>query len=889
MLGMALGSGGAFRIARPDRGLCGALLLMAIGAAASLFLLKHTGFLIAAAFMAAATIPMGMIVPLLVAWVRSENEPARVAGALYAANTLGAALAILGTGFFLLPAFGNSRTLAGAAAFLAILAAVPLAWRRSRTMPATLPAPLTRHAGTILAVYFVSAFAAMVAEIGWIRGLILSIGSSTYATTLVLSVYVAGLGLGSAFSARFLTTRPAGTFGMLQLLISLASLLTLQLVGGMSALFGSDQVSSLGTFVRTALAASAVAILPPTFLVGACFPVALRWLGSTTRASGHLLATATAGSMVGALVAPFVSIPRAGIETTLVAALMLHALAGSLVLSLAKQRRFWPACATAALFAFLLLRPGWDVRVIQSGPYIYGSGKGTEIRKVLFARDDAVASVAVFDLANGTRILRIDGKTDASTNRLDLVTQLLTAHIPLALHGNPRKIALIGLGSGMTLASCLKVDPQRVDCMEISPAVVQASRFFDDQTGRPLDDPRVRLHVADARATLRGPGEPFDVILNEPSNLWIAGMAGLFTEEFYRTCRSRLAEGGLMGQWIHAYGITEDAFRDAVATFLKVFPCVTLWEMWVAGDYLLVGSTKPYEIDTDALARWLAMPAVREDLARIEVTTIEGFLGDLVASHEDLAALQGGARIQTDDGLHLEFTAPLGFYGRRRMAALNVLPVVDGGSLGRVVRGLPVGWAEARMFLRRAVLSIDGEARHAESIALLQEALRRFPDERQARLLLEDQSELSIRDGNREARAGRIAQAIEAFDTVPDESWWFPEARLRKIELLGKQSALPDAIAAEYRRILAGAPDHAVAMAGLAEILLGRQALDEADRVTARGVQVRSKSASLRLIRGRVLAALKKPVEAAAEWEEARRLDPRGAVGREAERFLKGP
>src|SRR6185295_10863627 len=259
----------------------------------------------------------------------------------------------------------------------------------------------------------------------------------------------------------------------------------------------------------------------------------------------------------------------------------------------------------------------------------------------------------------------------------------------LSSHPKPERIALVGLGSGMTLASCLKYDPNEVHCIEISPAVVRASRLFDRETGGPLDDRRVKLHVADARRVFRSIEGKFDVILNEPSNLWIAGMAGLFTEEFYRACEDHLAERGLMGQWLHAYGVTDETFRDAVATFQKVFPYVTVWELWVSGDYLFVGSKTPYSIDVAMLDQWLGVTKVADDLKRIEVTTPGGLLGDLVATAEDLG-LQGSARIQTDDGLHLEFIAPLGFYGRKRMPPLSYLKPVDPVTLGKVLKGRPV-------------------------------------------------------------------------------------------------------------------------------------------------------------------------------------------------------
>src|SRR5262245_28161902 len=669
MLGMALGSAAAAR--RPSTGLDGMLFALAAVAAVSPPILRVLGLLggvsvvAASIFMIAASIPMGTIVPLLVA--RSGSDGVRAAGRLYAANTLGSAAAVLLTGFVLLPALGNRATLWSAAAVLMVLG---LLCRRPASVaeaPSAVPTePLAARTKLVLLLYGVSAFAAMISEIGWIRSLVLSIGSSTYAYTIVLGVYIAGLGIGSALMARRLVAREAGagTFGTIQFLIALTCLGSIFLLGRLPGFFGRvfhDRVTSLGSFTWTALAASAAALLPPTLLVGCCFPAAVRWISAqagATRASGALLAAATAGSMLGALVASFAAIPRLGVEHTLTAGLVLHALTGSMALCyLGSRRRIWPSFAALAILAAVYFGPRWDVRTTQSGPYIYGDergGKKEDPRKVLFSADDSVASVAVFEHPDGNRVLRIDGKTDASLSEIDLVTQLLTAHIPLASHPKPERIALVGLGSGMTLASCLTYDPHEVHCIEISPAVVRASRLFDGQTGGPLDDRRVKLHVADARRVFRSIEGKFDVILNEPSNLWIAGMAGLFTEEFYRACEAHLSDGGLMGQWLHAYGVTDETFRDAVATFQKVFPHVTVWEMWVSGDYLFVGSKTPVQIDVAMMERWLGVTKIADDLRRIGVSTPGGLLGDLVATSEDLSGLQG-ARIQTDDGLHLEF------------------------------------------------------------------------------------------------------------------------------------------------------------------------------------------------------------------------------------------
>jgi spermidine synthase len=880
MLGMALGSAWAARRTALPLGL--ALIALGAFAALSSFILPALGSLgsasgiLVSVFMTAASIPMGLVVPLLVA--RLPRDDPRLSGLLYASNTFGSAAAVLLAGFLLLPALGNQKTLWCASAVLAGLGAFLSRGRPGAEAELSSPhVSWTPVARRILVVYGVSAFAAMASEIGWMRALVFFVGSSTYANTIVLGVYVAGLGIGSALATGWSSAR---AFGSIQLLLAFICFGTLHLLGHLPPFFGrvfQSRVASLGSFSLVALGASAVALLPPTILIGASFSIAVRWLGGLLpppRAVGMLLAVATAASAAGALLASFGLIPITGVQGTLILPIFLHAVVGSVTLSyLGQRRRIWPSLAAAALLALLYWRTPWDVRTVQSGPYIYGAEKtGKEdSRKVLFAKDDRVSSVAVFEHPDGNRVLRIDGKTDASLSQVDLVTQLLTAHLPLAVHGKPERVVLVGLGSGMTLASCLKYDPKEVVCIEISPAVVRASRYFDVETGGPLTDPRVKLKVADARSVIRRLDGRFDVILNEPSNLWIAGMAGLFTEEFYQSCAAHLSAGGLMGQWVHAYGLTEDCFRDAVATFQQVFPYLTVWELWVSGDYLLIGSQTPYVVDVAKLEHWLAKPEVADDLRRIDVTTPGGLLGDLVG----MSRGPGGApsaRIQTDDGLHLEFQAPLGFYGRNRMAPLGS-PPVNVSDLSSILKGRGVDWAVARDLLRRGIRAVLEDKPMPERMVFFRQALEKYPEERQARLMLEDQVDQCFRKSD--------------WDQVPRESRKFVEAKLRKIAGMKAKAALPGALIEEYRRALEVSPDHDTVLTGLSEVLLAAGALADADEVSGRAVGKRPDSPRARLVRGKVYAAQKKVEEARAEWVAARLLAPDSTYGKEADQLLK--
>lgn len=888
MLGMALGSAAAGRARAPSRWLGIALLSLAAGAAVSspallaLSELGAAGIALGALFMIAFSLPMGAFVPLLVASTVPRDP--RTAGRLYAFNTLGAALGVLVVGFWLLPALGNWKTLAVGAIALALPAAFCFTRRTTSAVEAAPSEKLTRPEALVLAAYAASALAAMASEVAWIRALTLSIGSSTYAFTIVLGVYIGGLGIGAAVMARLLPASPGRAFGILQLAIAASCLLALQVLGWLPELFGRvlfDRVSSLGSFSLAALFVSAVAILPPALLTGGCFPLVISRLPSSpARASGLSLAAATAGSMLGALVGSFVAIPALRLETTMGLALMIHAALGVLTI-----RRPAPVLAAAGIALLLAVRPPWDVRVVQSGPYIYGARAidPAEREKLLFAEDDPVASVSVIESSDGTKMMRIDGKTDASMNPEDVGTQMLLAHLPMALHGRARRVAVIGLGSGMTVGSALAYGPESLDCYEISPAVVRASRFFDADTGRPLDDPRVRLHVADARRALRGATDRFDVIISEPSNLWIAGMAGLFTEEFYRTCESRLADGGLVCQWIHAYSMTPASFRDALATFLKVFPNSTVWEIWVAGDYLLVGSRAPVSIDAAALEKSIAAPAVSADLRRIGIRTVRGLLCDLVA----VAPRFADARIQTDDGMHLEFSAPIGFYGRVQNAALEVLGDAEAAPLAAVVRGRPVDWIDARTVLREGVKARWAGMNRVQVMGLFVGAHTMNPEDRQARWFMEDRVQASMLATAQMIRDGKAKAALAELDLIPPESRSYVAARIRMIGLLTAQKAPPGAIAAEFRNILAVEPGHESAAAELTALLLVENLPPEAEKVAAAAVTKTPGSARLRVMHGRALAALKKNEEARAEWREASRLDPSGRWGDEARRLLE--
>jgi Flp pilus assembly protein TadD len=278
----------------------------------------------------------------------------------------------------------------------------------------------------------------------------------------------------------------------------------------------------------------------------------------------------------------------------------------------------------------------------------------------VYYREGAAGTVSVRDVP-GARSLAIDGKVDAS-NAGDMLTQKLLAHLPLLLHPSPRRVCVIGLGSGVTLGASLTHPVDRVDVVEISPEVVEASSFFAAENHNALSDPRTELIVGDGRSHLLLSTGQYDVIISEPSNPWMAGVASLFTREFFLAARARLAPDGILMQWAHTYSISDADLRSIVATFVSVFPEGSAW-LVAESDLLLVGATGPIAALEDGIAAAWARPGVAADLDEAAVRDPFSVLSLYMAGGSELHQYAGDALVQSDDRLLLEYSAPRAVYG----------------------------------------------------------------------------------------------------------------------------------------------------------------------------------------------------------------------------------
>ncbi len=637
-----------------------------------------------------ATIGMGASLPVLARALGSDSSWVAVnVGRLYAANTAGAVLGPLVAVFWLFPQLGLHRTLHVASGIDLLVFVAVVALRRRAFPPWETPAPEPAEGGRshddalLLLALAVSGAVAMVYEVAWTRVLSLAFASSVYGVTIMLSAFLAGLAGGSAWASTVLrrSRRPASYRAVAWLLAgtALGAYLSLPLADRLPRLFlalhrgAPEQEASL--FV-TQFFVAALLMLPSALCLGAMLPVAASVPVSIRREVGtrvsRLYTANLVGSATGAVLASAVLLGHYGVSLTVRLASG-AAIATALFLMVRTGRLSVKRSAVAAASLLLILAISPSQQAVARGIGFY-AGLATyqeldaeELRRVvdahrmLYYRDGPTATVAVHDVG-GYRVLMINGKTDASNGPGDMQTQLLLAHLPLMVHPDAKRVAVVGWGSGVTAGAALSYPVERVDAFEIEPAVVEGSAHFDEVNGEPLEDSRLQLVVGDARALLRRSPEKYDVIISEPSNPWITGIANLFTREFFRIVESRLSPDGVVCQWFHLYGMSEESTRSLVATFGSVFPEQLLFRMSSGRDVLLLGSRRPMRFSLPGMRGVFEDPAQGPVLGAIGLHYPFDLLVDLALDTRGCAEFSRGAAINTDDNMRLELSAPRTLY-----------------------------------------------------------------------------------------------------------------------------------------------------------------------------------------------------------------------------------
>ncbi len=606
-------------------------------------------------------------------------------GLLYGFNTAGAAAGCFLTYHLLVPALGLSgaQRLAGllnlASGGMALgLAASPRAAAAPSPVAGGRPpglAPSRNRCLPFAAVaLFLSGFVAMGMEILWFRHLSSLLGSYRAVLTLILTVFLSGTWLGSlaggSLHRRF--GRPASFYMLAQALFvaaALEGLASADLAGVLEAQRAASAAyldASPGRRDLLALGSSLVPILRevglPSLLLGATFPLANGLVqdseGTVGRRAGLLFFADTAGAVLGSLVTGFLLLPGPGMQggagiLALLATLGLVPLylADRASPPLARSRR----AATAAFATAVLLSGGavlsWSA--LSRDHVVAGTLPAPRRGERRITMGEGVTDViAVTEMPDGMRTLVTNGHYMSGTSWLSQRYMRAMAHLPLLSTDAPERALVIGFGTGITAhAATLHPSIRRVEVVDTSTQVLRHASYFAADNGGVLGDPRVVVYVDDARHRLRmAAPDTYDMITLEPPPISFAGVAALYSREFYALARGRLRPGGHLTQWLPAYQTHRNVALSMVRAFVDVFPGAVLLSGTMSELILMGGKDcRPLIDPARAEARLEAAPGVRADLARVSLGTVSEIVGMFVGSGETLRAAARSSRPVTDD------------------------------------------------------------------------------------------------------------------------------------------------------------------------------------------------------------------------------------------------
>ncbi|HEX9161187.1 MAG TPA: fused MFS/spermidine synthase [Thermoanaerobaculia bacterium] len=661
-------------------------LYIALGGSVTLGNLGATivRLILAALVLGIPTFLMGGTLPAAARAVEtSDDRGRRNLALLYGTNTLGAVTGTLLATFYLLEHLGNRRTLLSGVALNVIVGAIAVTVGRAQSAersearehgPALRPPP---SALPVLIASAVSGFAFLLMELVWYRILTPLLGGTTFTFGLILAAALLGIGLGGAAYSFWSGggTPTAGAFAITCTLEALAMIVPFAL-GDRLAVF-TNLLRALGKTgfggdVAGWSIVTLIVVFPAALIAGIQFPILIALLGTgredVGRDVGLAYAWNTAGAIAGSLAGGFGLLPlltAPGCWRLVVSLLVALGLAAAM---LATRDRQFVASATTALIAaaaiagIFALGPTavWRHTGIGAGrasmPDTINGIRGwinASRRQLRWDADGRESAIAILDMDD--RVFITNGKADGSA-RGDAGTQVMAGMIGAIVHPNARRSLVIGLGTGST-AGWLATVPsmERVDVVELEPSVLRVARDNAGVNHDALRNPKVHVRIADAREILLTTPQHYDIIFSEPSNPYRAGIASLYTAEFYRAAAARLNRGGMFLQWVQAYDIDTTTIKTIYATLRTVFPYIETWRTTEA-DLVLVGTREPLLYDIDMIRHRLSRDAYYDAMHLAwRVESAEGFFSNYVGNDKLAVALGTTPDLNTDDKTLIEF------------------------------------------------------------------------------------------------------------------------------------------------------------------------------------------------------------------------------------------
>ena len=632
------------------------------------------------------TLLMGATLPAIARFVETTPRGVSWLGFFYGGNLVGAVAGSLLAGFYLLPVHDMSFATFTAVAINVIVAllAIAVASRTPHTVITDVEIPTSplidrtpEGTRTVYLAIALSGLTALGAEVVWTRLLSLIFGATAYTFSLILAVFLVGLGIGSSVGAALARNvrNPRAALGWMQLGICLGLFWAAYAASSSLPYWPiNPSIRTETVFIRQMdLVRAAFVMLPGAILWGASFPLALAAVAKrgqdSARLVGGVYAANTVGAIVGALLTGLVLIGIFGSRTAEQVLIGVAATSSLLLLTSAGVR----AGATAVLVIGIAVGAGLLARFVPDVPGIliaYGRYAVTWLgqNEIIYKGEGITASVAVSQTPNGVRNYHNAGKVQASSEPQDMRLQRMLGHITTLVPAAPNRVLVIGCGAGVT-AGAVSIDPLVTNqtIAEIEPLVPRVvSKYFAEHNFDVIANPKVHVQYDDARHYLLTTKEKFDAITSDPLDPWVKGAATLYTREFFNEVKNHLKPGGVVTLFVQLYESSEAAVKSEIATFLEAFPNGAVFANTANGqgyDLVLFGQVEGRKINVDAVQARLSDPAnarIAQSLREIGIYSAVDLFGTYAGRASDMKNWLSDAQINTDRNLRLQYLAGLG-------------------------------------------------------------------------------------------------------------------------------------------------------------------------------------------------------------------------------------
>ena len=638
------------------------------------------------------TIMMGATLPAISRWVKATPEGVSWLGFFYGGNIAGGVVGSLAAGFYLLRQYDVTiATLVGVAinAGVALVAYGLAGQTHYQAEPVAVRGVTARGTTSVYVAIGLSGMTALGAEVIWTRLLSLHFGATVYAFSLILAVFLMGLGIGSTIGASI--ARDLGNarraLGWCQLLLCGATAwAAYELTESLPYWPINPYIATTPWFtLQLDLARCMWVVLPGAILWGASFPLALAAVATTEQDAAWLAsgvyAANTVGAIVGSMAMSFVLVPWIGSSHAEQVLIIVSALSALILLEpsfagtggvAADGKARWNIVGTVVLAA-AMVAAGLLARSVHPLPGLlvaYGRYSATRVgqAEIIYVGEGLNASVAVSQLSNGVLNYHNAGKVQASSEPQDMRLQRMLGHLTTLIPTSAKKVVVIGCGAGVT-AGAVSIDPavEHETIAEIEPLVPKVvSTYFSEHNFDVVRNPKVHVQIDDARHFIQTTNEKFDAITSDPLDPWVKGAAMLYTKEFFETAKAHLNPGGVMTLFVQLYESNSAAVKSEIATFLDAFPNGVVWGNTNEGkgyDLVLLGQAEPTKIDVDAIEARLQRPEyapVKNSLTQIGMHSAIDLFSTYAGRKPDLEPWLRDATINRDRNLRLQYLAGLG-------------------------------------------------------------------------------------------------------------------------------------------------------------------------------------------------------------------------------------